>query len=229
MIMSKTIPYTESILRHQTSMTRRKWNHNRRKHDIWHRQTDMLYLWSRLRRSRKDNSNVQCSWSLELPLRVLPTAASEKRSQNEVAIRRTYLEHAKLLSRERNYELVSDLVVEEKLYINFNQQFKSLKQVLKPTTAAIRQIHWSSNGQHAKKTPSLFSRCSVTWFHHFIRDLITHDQGRSFELSCWWPGRELDRFTGKLIQKKTLTRKYFTNFGTSYRSFYWKTHPDQIS
>ena len=176
-----------------------------------------------------NNSNVQCSWSLELPLRVLPTAASEKRSQNEVAIRRTYLEHAKLLSRERNYELVSDLVVEEKLYINFNQQFKSLKQVLKPTTAAIRQIHWSSNGQHAKKTPSLFSRCSVTWFHHFIRDLITHDQGRSFELSCWWPGRELDRFTGKLIQKKTLTRKYFTNFGTSYRSFYWKTHPDQIS
>ena len=38
-------------------------------------------------------------------------ARPPEKSQNEVAIRRTYLEHAKSPRKERNYELVSDLVV----------------------------------------------------------------------------------------------------------------------
>ena len=36
------------------------------------------------------------------------------------------------------------------------------------------------------------------------------------------PGRELDRFTGKLIQSS------IGEFWASHRPYYWKTHPDQM-
>ena len=62
-----------------------------------------------------------------------PDCCVRKRNQNEVAIRRTHLEHARSLSRERNDELVSDLFVEESLYIGL---FKKGTNLIQPTDAA---------------------------------------------------------------------------------------------